>query len=245
MPTDDALDPTTLTRGLGTAPLALVILVTVLSGPAGAAVQSNADLPTEPALVVALAFDGSARVTLAVPFDLATQADRDAFEALRANDSAAARRTHRFADRMATIAARAEGFSGREMRIVEPEVRFVERGSLGVLALTVTWSGLAAHDGDALVVREPFASGFVPDRAFHLLAPDGYVLATVEPPPSTRTDATATWAAGTSLEGFDARLAPVDEGGGTAADAHGIGILAGLVGALVGAGLVARRAGRR
>jgi DNA-binding MarR family transcriptional regulator len=78
----------------------------------------------------------------------------------------------------------------------------------GVVTLSVTWDGLAAVEGDTLVVTEPFASGFTPDRTFVLTAPEGYSIATVTPQADTSDEGRATWEPNTDLSGFTVELEP-------------------------------------
>jgi MYXO-CTERM domain-containing protein len=196
--------------------LAVLVTVGTVTGSAatadagtGAGVEAAA--PTErPAFVVELSADGSATVTTVYTYDLTTDDERAAFRSLRDDDSALANLTARYADRMAAVAAAAENETGREMAISDPvaELRTVNDGDTGIIALSVTWDGLAAVEGDRLAVGEPFASGFEPDRAVLLVAPDGYRFAEVSPAPSATGDDTAEWAAGTDLTGFAATLEP-------------------------------------
>ena len=231
---------------LGVALVLLVLVATVSTAGIGAARQSS-DLPTESALVVSLRDDGSARVTLVVPFDLATASERSAFEELRANATAQERRVARFATRLRAIADRAETDVDREMRVDEPSVAFEERADTGIVALSVRWVGLAATTGDELVLAEPFSSGATFERSLHVVAPAGYRLATVTPAPSRRTDARAVWTAGTDLEGFEARCEPADPPSmfEVAAEAPGFGVGAAISALLLAAGVVLLRSRRR
>lgn len=251
MTADDRHDASIRTAGRPLAAASLAVLLLVASvplalAPAGAA-QPAPELPAEPAFVVALAPDGSARTTFTVAFDLTTAGQRDAFEALRENATASRARTEGFAARMRAVADRAEDNAGREMRVSEPAIRFVDRGETGIIALSVTWEGLAARSGDALVLREPFASRVTFDRAFYVVAPAGYELASASPPPTDRTRTTATWAAGASIEGFEARFVPTDDGpmAGVSADAPGFGIGVAVLALVLGTGrFLHRRRGR-
>lgn len=235
----DRTGPTTRLPGttgvrLGIVLLALALLVTAPMAGTTATAQSTeqtASLPVEPALVVGLETDGSARVTLVTTFDLTTESEAEAFEALRANETARERRTERFATRLRTIATRAQNATGRDMAISDPAMTFTTANDTGVVGLSVTWNGLAAQEGDQLVLREPFAGGFDIDRPFRVVAPDGYELDTATPTPSSQQQNSATWSATTQFEGFEAVFTPVaggastDEGTGTSgADAPGFGI---------------------
>ncbi|MFC7155329.1 PGF-CTERM sorting domain-containing protein [Halomarina halobia] len=235
----------------GCALVAIVFLVTTpVAATAGTAqaTDSASQLPAEPAFVVELHADGSARATLAMTFDLTTESEREAFEALRANTTAREQRTDRFATRLQAIAAGAENASGRSMQIRDPGITFATRNDTGIVALSVTWEGLAAQEGDQLVLQEPFTSGFDLDRSFRIHGPDGYELATVRPSPTTQTQTSATWRAGTALDGFqvtftaagDAHAAETgnDE---SSAGAPGFGIGVGAVALLVSTALLLYR----
>lgn len=250
MTADDGHNASSRTDGrpIAAAVLAVLLLASapLAMTPVGAA-QPTPELPAEPALVVALEPDGSARTTLTVAFDLTTEGERNAFEALRQNTTASRERAGQFAARMQAVADRAEANAGREMQISEPAIEFVERGETGIVALSVTWEGLAARSGDALVLREPFASGFTLDRAFYVVAPDGYELASASPQPTDRSLTTASWAAGTSLEGFEARFVPADDGplSGIGVDAPGFGIGSAVLALVLGTGFFVYRARNR
>lgn len=250
MTVDDGHDASNRTDGrpLAAALLAVLLLASapLAMTPVGAA-QPASELPAEPAFVIALESDGSARTTLTVVFDLTTTSERDAFEALRANATAREQRVNQFATRTRAVADRAEAKTGREMRISEPGIRFVDRGDTGIVALSVTWEGLAARSADGFMLREPFASDFTPDRAFYVVAPDGYELASVSPPPTDRSQTTASWAAGTSLEGFEARFASADDGplSGIGIDAPGFGLGIAVLALVLGTGFFLLRARNR
>lgn len=209
----------------------MVFLVpAVVAGATGVgATQTATEVPSESAFVVALDANGSARTTLTVTFDLTTDSEREAFEALRGNTTAREQRTEHFATRMQAIAARAENESGREMQIREPAIAFTERNETGIVALSVMWDGLAAQEGDQLVVREPFDSGFTVNRMFRIIGPDGYELTTVTPSATERTPTAATWDAGTEFESFEATFASTEaetttDGNGTGAGVPGFGV---------------------
>lgn len=216
--------PKPLRGYLGAALLTLALIAAMVGTPVGVAAQPPSELPAEPALVVALQADGAARVTLVVPFDLATQADQEAFDAFRANATAREARLERFTKRMRAIADRAETNTGREMQIRNPAMAFVDRGETGLVTVSVTWDGLAARTGDGLVLREPFASGVSLERSVYVIGPDGYRVATVSPTPTERSETEARWAAGASLDGFEATFVPAPTETSTEAYGFGIGL---------------------
>lgn len=230
--------------------LALVLLVAAPVAATAATAQSTDSLPAEPAFVVDLTDDGSARVSLVATFDLTTDSERQAFETLRANETTRDRRTEGFATRMRAIATRAENATGREMAIRDPAMTFTTANDTGVIALSVTWDGLAAQKGDRLVLREPFASGFEIDRPFRVVAPDGYELTTASPPPTTQQSTGATWDAGTQFDGFEAVFVPAAGGtdageGATGVGAPGFGIGAAAAAVLAAAAGLGLRRQRR
>jgi hypothetical protein len=253
----DRTDSTTRLAGaegvrLGCVLVTLVLLVTAPVAATAATAQSTdstTSLPAEAAFVVDLETDGSARVTLVTTFDLTTDKEREAFEALRANETAREQRTDRFATRMQAIANRAENDTGRDMAIRNPTMTFTTENDTGIVGLSVTWDGLAAQEGDRLVLREPFASGFDIDRPFRVVGPDGYALGTATPTPTTQQQNSGTWSATTQFDGFETVFAPADgetatnTGDGTSgAGAPGFGIGVAAVAVLVASVLlVARR----
>lgn len=202
----------------------LVLIGLVLVG-AVAPVAGATQETSQESFAVDLATDGSATVTVTTTFDLTDDNESDAFAELRDDDAARERFRTRFRDRMAGVAGDAENATGREMSVTDASIAFRTEGDTGVVEQSVTWTGLAAVDGDGLVVTEPFASGFEPDRQFRVVAPDGYDLA-ASPAPDATGDGSATWNAGTSLDGFEATASPAEAptgtatppGGGTATD---------------------------
>ncbi len=164
----------------------------------------------QPAVVVELSADGSATVTTVYTYDLTTDDERAAFRSLEEDDEAIANLTARYRDRLRRVAASAENETGREMSIagVTAQVRTVDDGDTGVVALSATWDGIAAVDGDRLTVTEPFASGFEADRRVLLVAPDGHRLAAGTPSPDAVTDGRLEWSAGSDLAGFEVTFEP-------------------------------------
>ncbi|QLG50476.1 DUF4897 domain-containing protein [Natrinema halophilum] len=225
----------------------IALLVTVsVTAPAGAkANQTSEAVAAEPAFGVALEADGSAHVTLATTFNLTTDGERQAFQALRQNETAREQRTERFAARMRAIATRAENETGRAMQITDAGISFRERNDTGVVTLSVTWDGLAAQQGDRLVLKEPFDSEFSLDRPFRVTRPDGYELASVSPEPTERSQNDAVWSGGTDFDGFEATFAPsngeagADDGLGGSVPGFSVGTA--VLAVLAGVGLLMYR----
>lgn len=234
-----------ISRRLAALTLAVLLCLSVVAPVTTATARET---PSE-RFEVSLHEDGSADVTLSVTYDLDDENERDAFEQLKDDRQARERFETRFRDRMRGVARDAANATGREMAISNASVSLETVGDTGVVELSVVWVGLAAVDGDRLTVREPFASGFESDRAFRLVAPDGYEVTGATPDPDRRDGATLTWEAGTSLDGFEATVdgsdGGTDNGNGTAdetaGDGPGFGVAATLVALAALVGLAARR----
>lgn len=193
---------------------ALALVVTVATVGTAEAATTDANTAStyfdQPAVVVELGTDGSATVTTVYTYDLTTDDEREAFRGLEGDDRAIANVTARYRDRLSRVADTAADETGREMAVTDAtaELRTIDDGDTGVVALSVTWEGLAAVDGDRLTVTEPFASGFEADRRLLLVAPDGYRLAAMSPSPDAVTDGRAEWATGSDLSGFSVTVEP-------------------------------------
>lgn len=235
-------------RGLLVA-VATIALFGTLFAPAAALDDGAA---TEPAIeggsafVVELDPDGDATVALVLTYELADADDETAFERLRENSGNV---TTRFEERLSRIADRTAATTGREMTVSNATMDASTTDGTGVVRIAASWTGLAAVDGDRLVVSEPFAGEFRPDRPFVLVAPDGYAIADASVDPNATTPAgeagpaTAEWAAGTDLSGFSATIAPTDAAEGTTDGSLPTPLAPTL--ALVAAGLLAYAGWRR
>ncbi|GAA0669537.1 DUF7345 domain-containing protein [Natronoarchaeum mannanilyticum] len=223
--------------------LATALAIGAVAGPAVAQPEQNEN--DEPSLVVEVQADGDAVVTLTATYDLTSEAERDAFASLRNDESARENATRRYAARLDSVARNASDRVDREMRVPvdEADVSLEERGDVGVVRYSATWENLAAVEGDRLVVTEPFASNYGTDRPFVLVAPDGYELAGATPSVDADGEASATWDAGTSLDGFEATMerSDGDAGAGGPADSlPGFGVGA-AVASVAGAAAFALR----
>lgn len=199
-------------RGAAALVAGLLLAAAVLPGAvAGAARETPAD-GTDSAFVVDLEADGDATVTLRLAYDLANEGDAAAFDRLRGDT---ANVTAAFERRLAGVANRTASETGREMTVGDAEASVTTEGDRGVVALSASWTNLAAVEGDALVVREPFASGFETDRRFVLRAPEGGAVVETSVEPDERGDGRVAWASGTDLSGF---AATVDPGAGGVTD---------------------------
>ena len=194
--------------------LAVLLVALALTGSAVAsvdgAVASDDRAESNSTVVVALEEDGDATVSVIVSFDLTDEADRAAFDALRENETKQSEFEARTERRFRPIAAETANETGREMAVEDTRMTFetADGGDRGVVSVSATWTRFAATDGDRLVVSEPLASGFTADQRFVLEPPEGYELERSTPTPSAHSDDRIAWDADTSLEGFEAVLAP-------------------------------------
>lgn len=212
---DDRSDTHTQARrnvGYVLVTVALLLITPIAGVTTGVAAQTETTESAESSLSVELEEDGSARVALTVPFDLATDVERQAFETLRENTTLREQRTEQFVTRIKTVAAGMAAETGRDVRVHDGAIEFTERNGTGLVRLSVTWDGLAAQQGNRLVMSEPFNSGFTADRQFRVVGPDGYGLANVTPSPSEQIENAAVWSAGSTLDGFEVVFAPTEEG---------------------------------
>jgi PGF-CTERM protein len=211
--------------------------------------------------LVELDAEGNADVSVTFAYDLESENELAAFEELQENETARTETTARFENRMKAVAENASAATDREMSVGKATIDFERADDVGLITLSVAWSNLASVDDDRLTVTEPFASGFEPDRTFVVASPDGYGVTSAEPSPSESDETSATWAAGTSLQEFEAVVARTDtteadgeetddgegeEGspdGDATDDSPGFGIVAATVALLAAALLGVRRRG--
>lgn len=223
---------------MGALLLGVLLVSSLAAAPAAAAEHPEEEFFVE------LDAEGDADVAVTYAYDLETDSERAAFEELETDETAREELATQFRNRMRSVAADAADATGREMTVTDASAEVSTADDVGVVTLSVSWEGLAAVDGDRLTVTEPFASGFEPNRTFTVAAPDGYEVTSATPEPSSSGAATASWAAGTSLQGFELVAGTAGEGsagdGGT--DGSGAGFGAGVAAAaLVGAAMLARR----
>lgn len=228
-----------------TARVACLVACTLLVAAVAAAPAAGHGEPRAEFLVD-LDASGDATVHVTLTYDLHSEAEREAFRELQGNETAQADAAERFENRMAAVAADASDATGREMAVADADVEIVETVDAGLLTLSITWEGLAAVDGDRLTVTEPFSSGFDPEMAFTVVAPEGYEIVSATPEPSDRLQTKASWDRNASLDGFEAVAGPSGDGdaGDDGTDGVGAGFgVATALGALLGGALLAARAG--
>lgn len=178
--------------------------VAVQDGPVGQA-GIDADSTT---LAAAVGPDGSADWRVTYRFELDGQNATDAFESLRQDIEAnRSRYVATFRERIEATAASAENATGREMAVgnfsVEAETRAQPDTTFGVVTYRFEWAGFAAVDGDRVVLSEPFASNFQPDREFRVVLPNGDELVSATPEPADTGGGEVAYATGASLDGFE------------------------------------------
>jgi hypothetical protein len=180
----------------------------------GASPQQSTDLAQQPLLEVPLRTDGSGRVRLVLVFDLTRDSAATAFETLQEDQRAREDVRQRFRKRMASVAEQSESVTDRSMTVGDPQMALETGpdGETGIVQVSVTWDGLAAVEDDHLVVTEPFASGFTPDREFRvrITPPEGYRVTTTRPTPASQTNTSVAWPAGADLSGFTVVYSPAN-----------------------------------
>lgn len=200
-------------RSLSRSTLVVVglVLFTVTAGVSGATAPADTE-----SFEVVLDENGDATVTITSTYDLSVDERRQAFRSLERDQATRDQYATDWADQLGTVAADASAATGRSMQITSPTVTATTTpgGETGMVSVTVTWTNMAAVDGDQLRLTEPFASGFTPDRQFTVVAPDGYRLTGTAPAPATTDTATAAWHPGSSLSGFQVTATPADTGAG-------------------------------
>jgi hypothetical protein len=171
-----------------------------------------------PLFTVKLRSTDPAEVALRLTFDLTTDSDRRAFETLQGDEDARTDVRDRFQERMQSVANSTERRVDRDMTVSDAEISLAtsDDGDTGVVTLSIVWAELAGRAGEEarpnIVITEPFASGFTPSREFtvRILAPEEYRLTRVSPAPMRRTNTSAAWAAGTSLDAFLTEFTPTE-----------------------------------
>lgn len=205
--------------------VATVVVLSVAVAGAGAAASTDDVERDEPrsALIVDLEADGDATVLVTLSFDLEDDADRETFEAFRANETKRDRLERRTASRMERVAEATSDRTGREMTIDGAATSLETDGDRGLVTVAVTWRNLATvSDGD-LRLSEPFASGFEPDRTVVLRPPDGYALERATPDPATNSADRIAWSPDAAFDGFEVTLTAAgnDDANGSDAGSDG------------------------
>lgn len=174
-----------------------------LAAPAGAVHDTGSEF------VVQLSADGDATVFLEDRYNLSAEGEREAFAALRENESRQAAMADRFTARLREAAERAETATGRSMTVERATVNVTATDEVGVVRVESRWRGLAAVDREngVVTVTEPFAGGFDVNRTLVVRGPPGYVRAGTSPEPDRALKNAAYWHHDDDLSGFVARFA--------------------------------------
>lgn len=217
-----------------------VLLCVALVASATAAPAAAAEHDDEQFLVE-LDAEGNADVAVTYTYDLETDSEQAAFEELESNETARQELAGRFQNRMQGVADRASNETGRSMTVTDASVAIEPSDGVGIVTLSVTWDNLAAVEGDRLMVTEPFASGFEPNRTFTVVAPDGYEIDSASPSSDASGDGSATWNAGTSLDGFEVVATEGDTASGDESNGDGAGFGVPIAAAALVATAIARR----
>lgn len=204
-------------RNIAVACVVSLLLASAFAMPVAGSSTTTGESLEEPAFHVDLEADGDATVSLVSVYDLSDDDERDAFESLQDDETTQGELLDRFADRMGAVATEVEADAEREMAVTGESVAVETTDELGIVTLSVYWEGLAATDDDALVVAEPFDSGFDADRPLVVTAPTDATIESTTPDPTTHDDAQMTWDEGTSLDGFEVTVSLSSEAGDEAA----------------------------
>ncbi len=201
--------------------VSLLVGSVVLVPIAGADGVETVEEAEEPMVHVAVATNGDATVSLVSVHELTDEDERTAFESLEDDEDARHELRDRFGDRMERVADDV-GDDGAES-ITDASIDVRTDDDRGIVTLSVTWEGLAAVEDEALVVTEPFASGFESDRPLVVAGPDGSTVVATAPEPAVEDDAHASWEPGTDLDGFEVVLSLEDGESGVADGSVGDG----------------------
>ena len=185
-----------------------VFAVTLAAFLAGGVAVAGADehatpAADEPAIQVEVAEDGAAAVAFTYTFDLTDGDAEAAFEELRTDEDAKETFRDRFENRLREVAADASAETEREMSISDVTLGAERYDETGVVRVSLQWSGLVATENDRLVVTEPFASGFEPDRPLYVTFPAEYTVADRHPEPDRDGERHLVWEAGADLTDFE------------------------------------------
>ena len=218
-------------RGLAVLGVVALLLVSALATPVAAASDAESE---EPTLHVDLEANGDATVSLVSVYDLSDPDERDAFESLREDERVQEESLERFADRLDGLAASVD-----EAQSIDAESVDVHTDDdRGIVTLSVTWSGLADLEDDTLVLTEPFASGFDPDRTLLVTAPDGSTIESTGTDTATVDETQATWEPGADLSGFEVAVSLADDAETDAAgdgdETPGFGVTIAVIGVALG-----------
>lgn len=213
--TDDSAWPT------GVLLLGVIVLTVVLFAGytvVGSTGESTLQEDDEPGFVVELDEHGDATLSMTYTFDL-DSVEGDAFDDLQDSEEREEFKAV-FETRMEDLAASVSEETDREVSVSDAELEMYRVDETGVVTLSVGWTHLAAVSDDDIVVTEPFASGFSPDRPFVVVLPESYEMDSVTHEPDEQSERSLMWDAESDLTGFELVLSPaVDVGEDSTEDA--------------------------
>lgn len=173
-------------RDILTVAVVIVCCLTLAVG-VGAAAHEEADRD-----VVGVELDaegGGADVVHVTSYNLSVDGERDTYESFVDNETAQDEWREMVAGELEDAAELGRGVTADDEFPLEMEIRDVrletdEVDGHGRIEVHARWENLAYWDDTRVVVVEPFASGYEPDRSVAIHGPDGYVRGTVNPAPS-------------------------------------------------------------
>lgn len=182
--------------------LVAVCVVAVAIGLFGGAAAA-ADAPADGRLLVELDDEGGADAVFVDAYNLTVDGQRAAFEDIRRNDERRAAAAAELRSGLQSVSEEASAGIDRELRIGEVTVETRVSGDAGIVAYRFRWENLTRVDGGRVVLTEPFATFDALDRELVVVAPAGYELTEVSPPPERRIENTVGWPGLTSFgDGF-------------------------------------------
>lgn len=126
-----------------------------------------------------------------------------------------------FERRMRSVVSEASRVTGRDMRAgefrINSSIQEVPQ-RWGVVRYSFTWEGFAVLQGDRIIVGDVFDEGFFIDTqdVLKISGPEGYVVATVAPTPTTQGESEVMWSGRLDFPSNQPRVefspAPADEG---------------------------------
>jgi uncharacterized membrane protein len=126
-----------------------------------------------------------------------------------------------FERRMRSVVSEASRVTGRDMRAgefrINTSIQEVPQ-RWGVVRYSFTWEGFAVLQGDRIIVGDVFDEGFFIDTqdVLKISGPEGYVVATVAPTPTTQGESEVMWSGRLDFPKNQPRVefspAPADEG---------------------------------
>ncbi|MFC7116118.1 helix-turn-helix transcriptional regulator [Natronoarchaeum sp. GCM10025703] len=205
-------------------------------------------------LRVQITGEGHAEWTVSTRYELEDEADREAFEQLVEDLQNGEEDIGYSTDTFRTYADGASAATDRQMILRDEQWNGSVEDGTGTLALSFTWTGFAAVDGDRVEVADVFQSGdgetWLPslndDQRLVIVAPDGYAVdgfSLDTPPDSGFEDRSAQWTGPETFEANDIRITYVTTSGPVEPPATGglstIALVGGGIGLLLLVALVA------